>query len=213
MICNTTKLGIAGLATSVLVLTTTLAQGQYVNVKVTGTAVDTAVSGYSGHAFVRAQSSTDVQGLKGIEWWESGDMPCKLTAHTTHLNKLGPKTFSDALGSCSPGNGKKVKLLGSFDYVYKVQVCTTDKRNSADNRLKGVRIWARTISRTNPVKFTDQATYQEVKHTNCAVWKPAVSCGAGKIAVGVVAHSGETNSGNNKGFTGLALVCRSVVPS
>lgn len=110
------------------------------------------------------------------------------------------------------GDLREVSTLGNDKYVYKLNVCTTDKRDSADNKLKGIRLWSRTLRYQDykpgdePV-FTDEPTAHEAIHKpHCDRWHTPVACGAGEIATGVRVHHNDW--GQRDWITGLSLICR-----
>jgi hypothetical protein len=195
---------LAGLA---LVLSTAAARADVDNkVKLEGDETITAVSGYSG-GYKDVGGDGDYQGLFGIEWWENADDPCKMTGFTHHLNTFDVKQPSTTIGACSsPGNRKYVNVAGNADNIYKIQVCTTDKSRTNKDKLKGIRVWGRSIEYSKPLKLTTQSTAQEVKHTNCKEWHDAVACPAGQIATRLRVHYNSEYD-----ITGLALICRKVV--
>ena len=173
------------------------------NVTLGETETVTAVSGYAGGC-TNVGPSGDSQVENDIAWWETIDAPCKLTAYSHDLNTgERPDGVSSTLCGTAEGNKKRVRLDGDSNAIYKVQVCTTDTKN---NRLKGIRLWGRTLDSKNPVKLTTQASPKESKHTNCAKWHTAVECPAGQVASKIRVH----HTGHNT-FTGIALVCREVV--
>jgi hypothetical protein len=112
------------------------------------------------------------------------------------------------------GNRKLVSAIKNFNYVYKINVCTTDKKNTYDNKLKGVRFWTRELVYRNykdgedPILIT-QPTPQEAIHApHCDKWHTPVQCDAGEIATRlVVAHN---DFGHRDWITGLALYCKKV---
>jgi hypothetical protein len=177
----------------------------------------TAVSGYAGTRLT-AETGQKFQGLTTIEWVEESDDVRKIKIYTYHLNNKkvdlsngGVVTHSKQdtikLTSDVKGNSKTVHTVNTSSFVHKIQVCTTDKKkDSSKNKLKGIRIWSRTVNDTNPVTFTDQPSEMEVKHTNCKVWHHAVACGKGQIATGLQGHY----TLKTRSFNGIALICNDV---
>lgn len=201
---RTLKLHICSM--TLIILSTSVYADTTSKVVFTSTETVTGVSGYSG-GYKQLERTGDYGGLSGISWWENTDDPCKLTLQTHHLNLFGLLEHTALIGNCStPGNPKDVWVAGNEDNIYKVQVCTTDKTRSNKDKMKGVRFWARSITYTNPLKLTSQATAQEAKHTNCATWHKAVECPNGQVASALRVHYNLLND-----ITGLALVCRTVI--
>src|SRR5947207_2246354 len=143
----------------------------------------TAVSGYAG-ATKLLGATGGFRGLAAIEWFEDSDEPCKIRLNSVHVNtgdvnqpelllngtqpRLGKQPCS------SPGNEKRVGFAGTNNWIHKVQVCTTDKRDSSEDKLKGIRIWPATVNDRSPLAINYGSTAQEDKHTNCEKWRGEV---------------------------------------
>jgi len=111
------------------------------------------------------------------------------------------------------GNLKFVSAIANDKYVYKLNVCTTDKRNSYDNKLKGVRIWLRTLTYKDykagrAPELIDEPTPQEAHHTNCEEWRTPVACDPGEVATRLRVHHNDV--GHRDWVTGLSLICKTV---
>ena len=116
------------------------------------------------------------------------------------------------------GNLKQVSTIGNDQYIYKLQVCTTDKRNSADNKLKGIRAWSRALRYQDykpgaePTFVNEPTPHEDIHKPHCDRWHEAVACDAGEIATGLRVHfnSGHRSlTGNERDtITGLELLCR-----
>ena len=173
-------------------------------VKFSGSTHTTAVSGYSNKKTTVNDGTWF--GIQGISFWEYGDYSCRVETNADHFNKVSTrKREFNARGKDCSKSKKQVLFNGKDDYVYKIQVCTTDKKDASKNKLKGIRIWARTINRGSTVTLTNQSAKLEAKRTNCKKWHKAVSCPSGQVANAVKAHYDGIN------ITGLALDCRQVV--
>lgn len=61
--------------------------------------------------------------------------------------------------------------------------CTTDKKDSADNRLKGIRIYAAQVNADGTVKALN--TFEDNKHNHCEKWHAPVYCPAGHLVTGL----------------------------
>jgi len=165
----------------------------------------TPVSGYAGLYDDVVPGNSDYQGLMKLFWMEEADHPSEIQVTASHINTRTERTAQlDIQPNLSPGNGKTVELTGLDDRIYKVQVCTTNKNNTANNRLKGIRIWARTINYGDPVTLTSQTSGHEARHTNCNLWHTPQACEVGYIAVGLRVHN------DGQSFRGIALYCRRV---
>lgn len=179
----------------------------------------TPVSGRAGAQTFIGFSDTG-RAVSGVVWWEDGDEPCKVETARIDLNSGDinrPETRLDGLtnvGSVklgkkpctSPGNRKGAGFFGTTNFIYKLQVCTTDKNNTAKNKLKGIRIWPRTIASRSPLRLTDGKTKEEAMHSHCRDWHQTVACPAGKIASRLRVH----HDNSETKVIGLALECRTL---
>lgn len=173
-------------------------------VKFSGSTHTTAVSGYANKK--KTLNDGTWFGLQGISFWEYGDYACSIETNADHFNKVSTRKRDLNLSTVACSKSKKEVLFkGKDDYIYKIQVCTTDKKDASKNKLKGVRIWARTINRGSKITFTNQPSKLEAKRTNCKKWHKQVSCPAGQVANALKVHYEDNN------ITGLALDCRDVI--
>ena len=187
------------------------------NLTLTGDATFTAVSGYAGGNETRGATDGS-RGITAITWYEDGDEPCKLVLDTKDFNTRdinNPQvvlkdvyTHTGKQPCSSPGNRKAVRLAGTDNWIYKIQTCTTDKRNTSNNKLKGIRIWAATVNQRSPLSVSRGSSFQEAKHTHCSKWRTAVACPQGKIASRLRVH----HNGSKTKAIGLALECRTLSP-
>jgi hypothetical protein len=161
----------------------------------------TSVSGRAGAQAYIGFSDTS-RAVLGITWWEDRDEPCKIETaridlNTGDINK--PETGLDGLTNlssfklskkpCTPSGDRKCAGFSSTDnFIDNIQVCTTNKKKAAKNKLKGIRIWPRTIASRSPLRLTDGKTKEEGKHAHCRDWHRAVACPAGKIASRLPVH-------------------------
>ncbi len=186
-----------------------------IKLKLRDDATWTSVSGYSA-AYKTLGASGGFRGTYKIRWWEDGDKPCKLELSTRHLNTFDtnlPYMVLDGIGvqlgkkpCSSPGNVKSVQLTGNSNWIYKLQVCTTDKASTSKNKLKGLRIWARTVNDRDPLSLSTQGSTEETVHTNCNKWHSAVACPSGKVASRLRVHY----DASEEFIRGIALECRTL---
>ena len=198
-----------------LVLTIVVCGAEAQNLTLADDATFTAVSGYAG-ANKTLGATGGFRGLTAIEWWEDSDEPCKIRLDSVHVNtgdvnqpELALTGVQPRLGSqpcSSPGNRKRVGFAGTANWIHKVQVCTTDKKDSSGDKLKGIRIWAATVNSRSPLSISYGSTAQEDKHTNCETWRSAVACPSGKIGSRLRVH----HDGAETEVMGLALECRTL---
>lgn len=177
-------------------------------VRMTGPITWTAVSGYSG-GYYELGTSGNTRLPTQITWWEMRDIPCKVTVNARDLNtRTGGRDYSQTYRGCSgAGNRKFVRTFNITDSIYKIQVCTTDKKKSENNRLKGIRIWTQTANNRLIANTTRNTTPIESRHTNCKKWRSAVSCPTGQAAAKIRVSVGP------KAFYGIALGCRRLIQS
>ncbi|NWG38511.1 MAG: hypothetical protein HXY27_00885 [Hydrogenophilaceae bacterium] len=161
-----------------------------------------------------SRTLTTYAGIRGITWSEDKDKPCDIVVDAKELvsgRQVGDSNtavmakdghFEICKGS--KGNTKVVEFGNSKHYVHGIGVCTTDKKDSTENRLKGIRIY--------PTEVKDDGTlnrmsnYVQNKHTNCndKYWRKPVNCPTGYIASGLRVHHRDGY------FTGIGLKCRKV---
>jgi len=165
--------------------------------------------GYDGTTVTA--TATTYAGMQGITWSEDKDKPCEITAQARALNPAyvyedgsTAKAPSGSRNVCKgkPGNEKTVAFSNSRHYVRGVAVCTTDKQDSSDNRLKGIKLYAAEVNANGSVAALN--AFEKSEHTNCKIWHPAVECSAGAIVSGLRLYE------KDGAFTGLGLKCRRV---
>lgn len=147
-----------------------------------------------------------------------GEFTIKELAYQDSYVENGTLQRASAIKLDCGGNLKEVSTIGNDQYVYKLKVCTTDKRNSADNKLKGIRVWSRALRYQDykpgaePILVDEPTPHEAIHKPHCDRWHEAVACGAGEIATGVRVHynSGHRSLvGNERDtITGLELLCR-----
>ena len=169
----------------------------------------TAVSGDTGAESKIVGSSTDVRAAYSIKWYEDADAPCKFRVYNRHLNLGGVKTPEASWCGGSPGNEKWAERRGADEYISALQVCLTDKKDSTKNKVKGIRVWGKTLTAGSlgPENGPDEA-----KHTNCKQWSNKVSCSSGKIATKIKVYYNEYQWTTHGSATGISLGCRDVDP-
>jgi hypothetical protein len=169
----------------------------------------TAVSGDTGSESKVVGSDTDVRAAYSIRWWEDSDDPCKFRVYNRHINLGGIQEPEKSWCDGSPGNEKWAERRGANEYITALQVCLTDKKDSTKNKVKGLRVWGRTLTAgtLGPENGPD-----EDKHTHCKQWSNKVSCGTGKIATKIKVYYNEYQWSSHGFATGIALGCRDVDP-
>jgi hypothetical protein len=179
-----------------------------------------AISGYTGRVHVidlenKGRESWDDESprdlpsaMGGIEWKEKGDKPCEIWAHAKSLdNGKNPQVGVGWTALCN-GNKRSLEEVAFLDkpryYVSGIQVCTTRKKDSADDRLKGIRIYASKVTKDGEVTPIDGAM-EQASRTNCdEPWHARVDCPAGEIAGGLKIYYSDDV------IRGLSLRCHPV---
>ncbi len=169
----------------------------------------TAVSGDTGEESKIIGSSTDVRAAYSIRWYEDADDPCKFRVYNRHLNLGGVQTPETSWCNGSPGNEKWAERRSADEYITALQVCLTDKKDSTKNKIKGLRVWGRTLTSgtLGPENGPD-----EDSHTNCKKWSNKVSCGSSKIATKIKVYYNPYLWRSYGPATGISLGCRDVDP-
>ena len=168
---------------------------------------------YTVSASREIREDTTYAGIKGFSWWEDKDKPCKIEVHSVALNPVYPDSLthvksepegkSKSICNGSPGNEKKAKFVDGTDrYVRGVAVCTSEKKKSSDERLKGIRIYAAQVNGDGSVEELD--VDRDDDHTNCKQWHSPLYCPAGYIVSGLKVHHRDNY------FTGLGIKCRRI---
>jgi len=177
------------------------------------TKTQSGVAGTAGtHPNTESYSSTTYAGMTGLTWYEDKDKPCSITLQTKSLN---PVVSSDTNGvqqaspdkthefcKGKPGNSKSVVFTNKKYFIRGVAVCTSDKKSSANDRLKGIEIYAAEIKSDGTVVALKNT--EKNQHTLCKSWHTPIYCPAGEIA--------STLKVNYKDdyYSGLGLGCRKV---
>ncbi len=115
--------------------------------------------------------------------------------------------------SICPKNNKSVKTVmlqpPGTDHgvgVSTIQVCTDKKKASRDERLKGVKIWARKVDYdSGSVSSSDDFEWEQRTHCKNN-WQNKVECPKGTVANGLTVEVGQNGKAANA-FRGIALQC------
>jgi hypothetical protein len=135
--------------------------------------------------------------------------------HAPYIDRMGKHQFAKQIKLDCNGNMKSVSSIANDKSVYKISVCTTDKKKSSDNKLKGIKVWTRSLvykpyNPGKPPQLIDEPTPQfAYHHPHCDQWHKPVACGDGEVATTIRVHHNDT--GHRDWITGLSLVCRKVL--
>lgn len=163
----------------------------------------TAVSGYGGDFVERTFGST--LGLRDMFFMEKFDNPKTIEADGRTLRSVdassptGDRKTLEVDGGAS--SSTQVIDVGDTAYITAIQVCTNDKKDSFDNKLKGLKAWGATIRTDGTLQANPTA--QKFERPNCEKWRTKVECPAGKVATGVRAYW----QFPGRGFAGMSLRC------
>lgn len=162
------------------------------------------VSGHSGE-FKEVLVTKSTRALGRMFFYEALDdlKNVAVYQHTLMSDGLG-KEDTGALGwlqlELTFGDHESL-YLGPSSYITAIQVCTNDKKDSNDAKVKGLRAWG--VSLKADGTFSANPTPAEFQRRNCKEWKNKVSCPANAVATGIRGHYIR----EKKGFAGLALRC------
>ncbi|MBX3214190.1 MAG: hypothetical protein KF850_19305 [Labilithrix sp.] len=159
---------------------------------------------------------SDTHVLTRIKWFEKADRPCRFTV----LQRSGPLGLEDTMVPSSlPGrsgislcnyNGQsELKVeLSAGQGASAIAICLNDKKNSANERLKGIRLWSRSADLQTKQLGPENGPL-ETRRNNCVDWTPKVACADDELAAAVRVHFGYDN--DNAFARGLQLGCRKVL--
>lgn len=191
----------------VVIASSALAGG---TITLSGTVTTTNVSGHTGTPkTVGNPSSVTPWGLKELALGEKHDKPCYLHVLARSLPD-GDQTnavLPDGTANLCGGNAYDALRVNFADnaryFIRGLQVCTTDKADTRDNRIKGVKIYPAKVDKETGA-VSDLTSYEKVENPNCKKWHPAVYCPKGSVAVEVVGHQTDGI------YRGLGMKCRAV---
>lgn len=146
---------------------------------------------------------TAFSGLRKITWHEDKDKPCHMVVHSFAIETV-PGSPEDKVNDICKGDegNKKIVTLANNEFATGVSVCTTDKKDTTKNRLKGIRLYSSVIDNDGNVSST--GGYQGNRHTNCKVWRAPAKCPADHIVTSLKIYSKDNS------YTGLGIKCRKV---
>lgn len=155
-------------------------------------------------------------GIVAITWGEKGDKPCSMELIPSALNAdmenglIDPRgPFDKKKNFCKNDNDGNFKTADTLGFVNGISVCTTDKNDSSKDRLKGIEIYAATLSKREPHVRNVEAEPEKSEHRHCANWHSPVMCPEGFIASGVKIYRHPQEGF----FRGMSLKCRKVAIS
>lgn len=176
------------------------------------------VSGSTGDATTRAEFSgpgTENAYVRAAEVWEKSNRPCMVVLGAQVRGESAPTV--DDYSDCDVTDSSRQLDVhpgsGDRDAVTALQVC----QNRRNERVKGLRLRTdRWELGDDDIVFREQSE-EEDEAPNCnGNWQGTVSCPAGSVGTGVVAHWDRETRGIAPRFTsselvGLELVCREMV--
>lgn len=153
-------------------------------------------------------------GIHQLIMKESNDRPCNLKIFTKPLDDGEATAYSNTYGYdervvstdiCSGSDSKSlsVEFINPDMYIRGIEVCTTNKSDPDNDRIKGLRIYPAKVTQDGLV--TSAVGSKEDTNPNCNNnWKGAVYCPSGMIASGLRMYH------NDDWYRGLSLICRQV---
>lgn len=169
----------------------------------------TAISGDTGAKSKIVGTGTDIEGVMLIGWAETSDNPCQFQVKRKTFVGQASELYERNL--CGKDNriGKTVERTGKHEYITAIQVCTTDKKDPTDNKLKGLKAWGRILD-VDDASLSKEYGPDEAKHTHCKKWKKKIACKSGYVANKIKVYF-NTNRYGKDYATGMALGCREVI--
>jgi hypothetical protein len=166
----------------------------------------TGISGVEG-AGVSPIGETPGNGLRGIGWYEKGDVPCKFESYMRNANNGGKTFFGKYWNGCvgNFGSEKTVTLDDARQFVRGIAVCDSGNLNS---RIKGIRLYKAKVWKTKKV-IDEVYPSKSEKRTNCKTWRKAVFCSDGAIATSAVIHW-DFSGKSSQAAVGISLECQDV---
>lgn len=173
----------------------------------------TATSGNTNSSSIVLQPSRDasLNAARQFEWSERSDSPCWAALSFSYLNSdgAGVLPLRAELSRCERHRAsiKTVSRHAVNEVITGIEVCLTNKSSSSKNRLKGVRLWGRTVDpETGALGPINGPSHAQRKH--CSKWSGRVNCPAGQVAAKFKVF-GVSDSGGRH-MQGISLGCRAV---
>lgn len=159
--------------------------------------------------------------IYSLEWSERSDDPCWFRTMGASRNKdaaWSVATPEHQVASCTKNDAsRKVVYLqdpqnggNSPRFIRSVQVCTSEKKDSYKEKLKGIRIKSARFDAASNTFVSENAT-EESYRTNCKTWEQEVACPEGQAATAVYLQVGQVSKGTNA-YNGIALQCAAPAP-
>src|SRR6056297_1270302 len=160
----------------------------------------TPISGKGGE-IIRVMDMED-RALSGIEISEPNNVPCYIS-----LEAVGGRA-GESLNECTqpvlPAMDLSVWNRALIDpaAVNSARVCHSFQGN---HRVKGLLVSGNIIEADGSMGFYQQG---QGDGPNCSEWQGIISCGAGDVASGIVAHFKDRDF--SESLTGIQLICRKI---
>ncbi len=169
----------------------------------------TPVSGFSGNIKeVLADAAT--KALGAMYFMEKSDDPRLVSVYQQTLVSDGEGARAGAAGELKLRDGAEGGTqsldAGTSAYITAIQVCTNDRRDSSDRKIKGVRAWSAALKADGTL--LPNATPAAFERNNCRQWHAKVSCAPGSVVTGVRGHSNL----EERAFSGLSVRCTKLEP-
>lgn len=144
-----------------------------------------------GTGTTRLEVGYDDEFLYEIGWSEYQDDPCHFRVKGSH--RLNDKWVDAAAVDANTSGCKDLSTSFTVDshfahtdasegrFISGIQVCRSDKKDSDQEKLKGIRIRTRTVDANGVVSDTP-AGEDDHKLSHCDTWEAWVECDAGKLA-------------------------------
>lgn len=168
-----------------------------------------ATSGNTNYISTVLEPTLNASGYaaRSFEWSERSDSPCWAKVGFTPLGDFD--WISRRLNNCDEHRAsiKRVSRGQANEAITGIEVCLTKKSSSSKDRLKGVRLWGRTIDpetgALGPVNGPAKA-----QRKRCRKWSGRVNCPSGEVAGKFKIFSGANDT--RPYMQGISLGCRRV---
>jgi len=163
----------------------------------------TAVSGYTGA--YKKQYTPEPYGVvaQSVSFLEKSDDPVEILTSDGYL--AGYPYYGGAHLEIKAGNqsSKKTAFPGSQYFLTAIRVCTNNKGDVTQRKIKGIEVWGKKFDSRGNVLDTKS---DKKTRTNCSNWHTKVHCRTGEVMTGIRAYYNSASDG----FRGISIRCSQV---
>ncbi len=178
--------------------------------RLTGAVTWTATSGNTNHysSIIEPYQNASQYAARAFMWSERSDAPC--WGEVLFVGVSDGTSQRARASSCTEhaASRRAVSRQEPTEVITGIQVCLTEKKSSYKDRLKGVRLWGRTVDPETAALGPINGPSQTVRK-HCAKWSSRVNCPSGQVAAKFKMFGISENHEGSK-FTGVSLGCRAI---